>query len=371
MNPVLDAITAAELLAASRHRTLHLVEHVSTDDLERVLSEPMSPLVWDLAHIAAYEDLWLCHHHGGLPLLREDLAAMYDAFETPRAVRGDLPLLVDAQARQYLEEVRARSLDVLEQKGPGDGGLVELVAFHEFQHTETMRQAMALAGMLPDGEPPESGTWQMASEHTWIDVEGGTFTQGATAEGFAYDNERPAHEVTLPPFRIATQPVSNAEWRGFVEAGGYEDETLWSEEGLVWKAEFTVSDHAASHDAPPPAPVQRICFHEAEAFSRYSDCRLPSESEWEWAASAGLLEVVGEVWEWTSSTFEPYPGFEVYPYPEYSKVFFDGSYKVLRGGSWASDPLIESTTFRNWDLPQRRQLFAGLRLADDHPGSPA
>ena len=368
MNPVVNATDASELLAASRRRTLDLIEHVSTADMERVLSEPMSPLVWDLAHIASYEDLWLGHRYGGLSLLHPELAEMYDAFETPRAIRAELPLLDTAEALDYCAQVRERVLGVLDEKGPGDTGFVELVAFHEFQHTETMRQAMALAGELPAGEPPASGPWDTPSNDSlWVDVEGGQFLQGASGEGFAYDNERPRHEVTIPAFRIARRPVSNGEWREFVADGGYERPELWNDDGRKWLEETGVRSHTDSQTGPPLAPVSRICWYEADAYARYAGHRLPTESEWECAAGSGELELVGESWEWTSSGFDPYPGFEAYPYPEYSEVFFGGDFFILRGGSWATDPLIKSVTFRNWDHPQRRQLFAGLRLAAD-PG---
>jgi iron(II)-dependent oxidoreductase len=147
---------AAEL-GEVRERTLALVAHLPARDLERVLDPIMSPLVWDLAHIAAYEDLWLAHRLGGLDLLHPELAAMYDAFETPRPVRGDLPLLDAGGARAYLAEVRERTLGVLGDRGPGDGTLVELVLRHELQHTETMRQCLALAGRQPPASRPPRG----------------------------------------------------------------------------------------------------------------------------------------------------------------------------------------------------------------------
>src|SRR3954471_2853399 len=138
--------TSVDVLAEARERTLAMVAPFDDHDVERVTSPIMSPLAWDLAHIAAYEDLWLAHRHGGLPLLHPELAAMYDAFETPRAVRGALPLLDRAQAEQYLADVRGRTEQVLADAGPGDGTLVELVLRHEHQHSETMLQAMELAG---------------------------------------------------------------------------------------------------------------------------------------------------------------------------------------------------------------------------------
>jgi gamma-glutamyl hercynylcysteine S-oxide synthase len=326
-----------------RARTLALVEHLAPADMERVLDPLMSPLVWDLAHIAAYEDLWLCHRLGARPLLHPDLAAMYDAFETPRTVRGELPLLDAAGARRYLAEVRERSLGVLAARGPGDGTIVQLVLRHELQHTETMRQAMALAGLLPPGEPPTGPTGGAAG---WVEVPGGSFAMGAGPEGFAYDNERPRHVVDVPAFAIARRPVTNADWRAWVE-----------EEGL--------DDRSTALTGHPDAPVCHVSWHDADAFARAAGVRLPTEAEWEKADALGALDDTRYVWEWTSTHFAGYPGFEAHPYREYSEVFFGDSYRVLRGGSWATDRRIATPTFRNWDLPERRQIFSGLRLARD------
>ncbi len=144
---------ALAALQAVREQTLALVGHLSESQLEGVLSPIMSPLVWDLAHIAAYEDLWLVHRHGGRDLLRGDLAELYDAFETPRSVRGEVKLLVPDEARRYLKDVRDRTEEIITTVGIGDGTVYEMVLRHELQHTETMRQTMALAGLLPAGEP--------------------------------------------------------------------------------------------------------------------------------------------------------------------------------------------------------------------------
>src|SRR4051794_20171519 len=152
----------------------------------------MSPLVWDLAHIAAYEDLWCVHRLGGEPLLHDDLAATYDAFETPRAVRAEIELLDRPGALGYLAAVRERTLSVLDRVGPDD--LHELVLRHELQHTETMRQAMFLGG-LPGGAPDRAQ--RFAADLDWVQVPAGTATIGADDVGFAYDNERPRHEVEL------------------------------------------------------------------------------------------------------------------------------------------------------------------------------
>jgi gamma-glutamyl hercynylcysteine S-oxide synthase len=398
--PPTDLEEALAALDTAREQTLALVGHLSDDTLSKVLSPIMSPLVWDLAHIAAYEDLWLAHRYGGLALLRPDLAELYDAFETPRAVRGEVELLNPEQARAYLRDVRARSAQALDARGVGDGTIYELVLRHELQHSETMRQTMALAGLLPDGEPrlgPLGGapqTERHTDRHTqrthsgpadtlagtprvgghpqghkqaseWIDVPAGPFEMGAGPDGFAYDNERPRHTVELPAFAIARRPVSNASWLSFSEGGGYERREWWSDEGWAWKLQQDITHDPGVASGHPDAPVCHVSWFEADAFARASGARLPRETEWEKAAISGVLDGTKQVWEWTSSRFEGYPGFVAHPYREYSEVFFGGDYRVLRGGSWATSPRVATITFRNWDHPIRRQIFAGVRLARD------
>jgi gamma-glutamyl hercynylcysteine S-oxide synthase len=393
-----DLEEALAALDTVREQTLALIGHLSDEQLSTVLSPIMSPLVWDMAHIAAYEDLWLAHRHGGLELLRPELAELYDAFETPRSVRGKVELLDPAQARSYLQDVRAHAAEALARVGVGDETMYELVLRHELQHTETMRQTMALVGLLPAGEPPpgplanrrssNGGSGEGSSADDWAHVPGGPFEMGAETNGFAYDNERPRHSVEVAAFEIARRPVSNASWMSFSEGGGYERREWWSEEGWAWKLQEDITHDPRVARGHPDAPVCHVSWFEADAYARASGGRLPSEAEWEKAARLGLkikdaaaeriasgkggaetgvLEGVGRVWEWTSSRFEGYPGFVAHPYREYSEVFFGGDYRVLRGGSWATSPRVKTITFRNWDHPLRRQIFAGVRVARDAP----
>jgi iron(II)-dependent oxidoreductase len=249
-----------------------------------------------------------------------------------------------------------------------------MVVRHELQHCETMRQTMAIAGLLPPGEPALA---PLGGPAEWVAIPAGRFSMGARADGFAYDNERARHELELGAYRIARLPVSNASWMHFSEGGGYERREWWSREGWAWKQEHDITHHAAIATGHPDAAVCHVSWFEADAFARAHDARLPTEPEWERAATweqgqapaegpgraAGALAAVGQVWEWTASHFAGYPGFRAYPYREYSEVFFGEGYRVLRGGSWATDPRVATLTFRNWDLPQRRQIFSGLRLA--------
>jgi iron(II)-dependent oxidoreductase len=386
-----DAEQALLAMEAAREATLALVAGLAEADIERVHSPIMSPLVWDLGHIAAYEDLWLSHRHGGMPLLRPELAELYDAFETPRSLRGEIDVLGPEQARDYLAAVRERTVEALMRRGLGDGIVCEMVLRHELQHSETMRQTMAIAGLLAaaDRSAMDRPLEQTGEAQEWVEIPAGPFAMGAGGTGFAYDNERPRHAVDTPAFRIARRPVTNASWMHFSEGGGYERREWWSDEGWAWKEEFDITHHASVAAGHPRAAACHISWFEAEAFARAHGARLASEAEWEKAATwtqgsdgtqghepspqgeafasvkAGALDGVFRVWEWTQSHFGGYPGFAAYPYREYSEVFFGEDYRVLRGGSWATSSRVATPTFRNWDLPQRRQIFAGVRLAKD------
>ncbi len=395
-------------------------------------SRLMSPLVWDLAHVGNYEELWLLREAAGVDPMRPEIDSLYDAFEHPRATRPTLPLLRPGEAGDYIGLVRRKVLDALEgMRLEGGGPLLDrgfvfgMVLQHEHQHDETMLATHQLrrgAPVLPaDDTEPAPGALIHTAE---VLVPAGPFTMGTSDDAWAYDNERPAHEVDLPSYFIDTVPVSNAAYRAFVEAGGYDDQRLWSAAGWRWRCEsgkrapaFWFREDGTwlrrrfgrAEPLPDGEPVQHVCWHEADAYARWAGRRLPTEAEWEKAASwdpvtrtkrrfpwgdeaptpdranlgqrryrpaasgsfpaggspYGVLQLVGDVWEWTATEFTGYPGFRSFPYKEYSEVFFDDGYKVLRGGSWATDPLAVRTTFRNWDHPVRRQIFAGFRTARD------
>jgi gamma-glutamyl hercynylcysteine S-oxide synthase len=348
----------------------------------------MSPLVWDLGHIAAFEDLWVGRGLGEGEL-RPELGEIYDAQETPRADRGKLAYLHPAEAFSYLEAVRERTLERVDEVSPF---IQELVVQHEQQHNETMLQTLALAE--PGVYAPHRSRRGSAPARTGtLRFDAQTVPIGDEGAGFAYDNERPRHDVHVDAFEIERAPVTNAEFAGFVADGGYSDSRLWSgvgwerrqaegwERPLYWTDDGRVRSFEQVWPLDPDRPVIHVSCHEAEAFARWAGKRLPTEYEWELAAwtdggHSGNIDqldfmpgpagpFVGDCWEWTSSEFKAYPGFRADPYPEYSVPFFDDGFRVLRGASWATGPRLARPTFRNWDFPERRQIFAGFRLAAD------
>ncbi len=220
---------------------------------------------------------------------------------------------------------------------------------------------MRLGGL----EPPDfSGPARVDGDGLeMVEIAAGPVEIGSGPEGFAYDNERPRHGAETSRFEIGRTPVTNATWLTFVEGGGYERREWWSREAWAWKEEYDITHHAGAEAGDPDAPVVHVSWFEAAAFARAHEARLPTEIEWEKAATWGQLEGIGQVWEWSASPFTAYPGFVAHPYREYSEVFFGDRYRVLRGGSCATHPRVASPQFRNWDLPERRQLFAGVRIA--------
>jgi iron(II)-dependent oxidoreductase len=287
-----------------------------------------------------------------------------------------LPLLSPAAARAYADEVRERALMLLDHEAVhsddprllDDGFVYGMVIQHEHQHDETMLATIQLSSIDYDGGGPHPvGDADMQL------VTGGPFEIGTSTEVWAYDNERPAYEVELGSFWIDATPVTNGAYAEFIADGGYRAAQLWHPDGWAWVQEersdgplFWQPDGSLLRFGERIAiesdePVQHVCWFEADAYARWAGKRLPSEAEWEIAAPRHA----GEVWEWTSTSFEPWPGFEPFPYREYSAVFFGSACKVLRGGSWATHPTAIRPTFRNWDYPMRRQIFAGFRCARD------
>lgn len=377
-----------------------LVEPLDEGQLNRVYSELLSPLAWDLGHIANFEELWLVQNVGGLEPLDGDLGRFYDAIENPRSSRNELPLLRGSELRAYMGSVRERALEVLEateiedteDRLLADGFAFEMLIEHEHQHQETMLQLLQMVDGYPrPGHDPAVAAEPVTEGPEMVVVEGGEHEIGAADGGFAYDNERPRHAVELEPFWIDRTPVSNADFARFLdEEEGAEPPLYWEADGAGGWLTTTFGDR---RPLDPEVPVIHVSGEQADRFARWVGKRLPTEFEWEAAAAGadsteanfdhlgygcapagayaegasdcGAVQMLGDVWEWTTSELRGYPGFEAFPYPEYSEVFFGDSYRVLRGGSWAAKREVIRTSFRNWDYPVRRQIFSGLRCARD------
>jgi iron(II)-dependent oxidoreductase len=429
----------ADDLRTARLRTQALADAVDDAELTRQHSPLMSPLHWDVAHIANMEDLWLVRRavagETGGPGVREDVDHLYDAFTNPRAGRPELPLLDPAEARAYGATVRERSLAILEEaEADGraimdDGFVYGMIAQHEQQHVETMlaTHQLRVGPRALHAPPPPASSRARELVGTEVYHPGGRFTMGTDATGpdrYALDNERPAHPVAVPPFHLDAVPVTNGEYARFLDDAGYTRRELWSTAGwehirgegwtgpMTWEL-LDGAWHRTSFGTREPIaevadqPVMHVSFHEALAYATWAGKRLPTEAEWEYAARhdpetgetrrfpwgdddptperanldqrhlqpapvgaypagaspLGVHQLVGDVWEWCDSGFSGYPGFAPFPYKEYSEVFFGGDFRMLRGASFGVGTVTARTTFRNWDLPIRRQIFSGFRCA--------
>jgi gamma-glutamyl hercynylcysteine S-oxide synthase len=423
----------ARQLEEARERTRWLLRTLSDEELAAQHDPVMSPLIWDYGHIGNYEELWLLNRTFGRSLSARELYDIYDASLTPRSERPSLAMLDRASADRYLDAVREAALEALAQadlEGEDpllkEGFVYHMILQHEYQHNETMLQTLQrmkgegyrpeAAADLPPGDPRDG---------EMVHVPGGPFVIGTDDRAWALDNERGAHETEVPEFYLDRTPVTNRAYVEFVEDGGYEREELWSPVGWSWMRAEGISSPKHWYQKEPhdwwtqrfgfdepltmDAPVMHVSWYEADAYARWAGKRLPTEAEWEKAASwdpqagagrlypwgeeaptperanldqlafrpaeagayptgaspCGALGMIGDVWEWTATEFSAYAGFQSFPYREYSETFFESGLMVLRGGSWATRPGAIRNTFRNWDFPVRRQLFCGFRCASD------
>ena len=432
----LDAVEIRHLLEEARARTVSLLSPLSEADLRLQHDPLMSPILWDLGHIAHFEEVWLIESLGGSLNGSEGLRGMYNPVENPRKTRPELPLPGVEECLEYMSGVREAVLERLAALDlTGEDPLLEhgfvfrMVLQHEYQHNETILQTLQLkkgepyhpSVSVPHPIPPEDGPFGHPSMKRFP---GGTVAIGTDDRSASYDNERPRHSVEIAPFLIDAIPVTEAAYADFITEGGYETPEHWSDEGWAWRSESGVRHpknwsfgeegwEIRTMDRILPLdsrrPVCHVCYYEAEAYATFARKRLPTEFEWEAAATwdpasstqrtypwgeepptlafanvdvltfgpaqagayaqnvspIGCYGMIGDVWEWTSTNFQAYPGYETFPYPEYSEVFFGDQYKVLRGGAWSTRGAAIRGTFRNWDYPIRRQIFSGFRCVRD------
>jgi iron(II)-dependent oxidoreductase len=391
-----DATTLERWVTEARERTLALYADRGAD-----LAVPririVNPPLWELGHVAWFQEKWVLRAALGREPLRADADALYDSAKVAHATRWDLPLPSRAETVRYLEDVRDAVLEVVEREEVRY--FVALSVFHEDMHGEAFGYTRQTLGWpapqggraVVDGGGPCPGD---------VEVPGGTFRLGAEPgrDAFVFDNEKWAHDVELAPFRIARAPVTQAEYAAFVEDGGYRRRELWTEEGWAWRTAAGAERPLYWRDGErrvfdrwvplePHRPVIHVSAHEAGAWCRWAGRRLPTEAEWERAAAGapmrgnldlavgdtvdvgafadadsavGLRQATGNVWEWTATTFGPYPGFARDPYAEYSEPWFTG-HRVLRGGCFVTRARLLRPTWRNFYPPDRRDVWAGFR----------
>src|ERR1041384_1185443 len=438
-----QAAEIATQLRAARADTLALFDLAREADLHESPGFGFRPIIWHLAHIGVFEAYWLLQKVAGEPAPHARYERIFDPISTPREASKDLPTRREMEA--YLTRVRTRVLRQLERVNFNtDEPLVRgayvfhLVLEHERQHQETLAYLFQLLDPKKKLRPQTANTNAPAGNTTtsqvhsapspdMIEVPAGEFRMGAQWPAFAYDNELPAHTVHVPAFKIDRLLVTNEEFAHFIDEGGYERREWWSADGWTWRerenwtcplywtragaknngwrARTMFAEGALMLDHP----VVGISWYEAEAYARFVGKRLPTEAEWEKAASwhddtktkrmfawgddapdatrcnfdlrswgttpvgrfsagaspYGCLDMTGNVWEWTSDEFRGFPDFKAFPYPEYSKVWFDGDHRVLKGGSWATRASVLRTSFRNFFRRHFRIAFAGLRCALD------
>lgn len=442
-------VELADRLADVRRRTFEIIGGVTEAQFEGQPAPVMGTVAWDVGHIGAFEELWLVDRLDGPEVGYRELSETFDPIHHPRSERGQMTLPSPAELEGYLDGVRKASLDLLDRidlearRLTRDGFVYDLIVRHEQQHQESMLITLQLMEADPRGPAPEQPDLQPLEPYQppmrqpkpdaqlevdgMAEVPGGAYEIGTDAWVGHYDNERPAHTVDVAAFRIDRAPVTNRDYLAFIEDGGYEEARWWSEDGWLisqalhlkhprfWRLRDDGTWRVREYDrwldlgAVADQPVVHVSYYEAEAYATWAGKRLPTETEWEVAATwdpgagtrttypwgdgpwrpelanlgqrlfgpapvgaypagaspIGCHQMAGDVWEWTSSIHAAYPGFEAYPYDEYAKLHFDSGYQVLRGGSWATWPACATGTFRNWHQPDHQQLFAGFRCAED------
>lgn len=347
-----------------------------------------SPIGWHLGHVAWQEELWVLRERFGYPALQLGFDEVFDSFRPDKQARGRR-LPSKASLFEYRGQVRARVLSRFEEV-MGDSslelmqgaGMLRFVANHESQHVE-IALCQRLAGDLPLSGPLLAAlpVQHCVDEPGWLELQGGNFAMGTSTDPERWDNECPEHACAVDPFQLQREPVCNGDWLEFVRAGGYDDERLWSPSGWSWRKQhdvrlplywsgrerddFVERTLSGSSALELRRAICHVSWYEAEAYATFAGARLPTEPEWEWAArhASEVRGMCQGVWEWTASSFHPYPGFRAQSYRGYSEPWFDGDHRVARGGAFLTEPELARRTFRNWYLPHMRRAFLGVRLA--------
>jgi len=324
-------------------------------DGERLLGPKLAivnPPLWEIGHVSWFQEHWCLRKQPDGSLAGSILPgadALYDSAAVAHDTRWNLPLPDLKATRAYGEAVLERVRERLAHEPESEAlqYFVRLATFHEDMHAEAFHYTRQTLGY---GAPDASLS---ISPNEDLELEGRTFLLGAKpGNGFVFDNEKWEHEVEIAPFHISRSVVSNAEYLAFAESGGAAPR-YWKREGRSWLQRRFDRWLPLAMDEP----VRHVSWNEAQAYCAWAKRRLPTEAEWECAS--GRLQA-GQVWEWTASTFNPYPGFLLDPYKEYSQPWF-ATHKVLRGGSFATPARLMRPTFRNFYAPERGDVFCGFR----------
>ena len=423
------SIRLAELKPAiqdATNRVLEVIADLSDDELIVPERQILNPFNWEIGHVAWFFEKFILRDFGKQPMLRDDADALWDSIAVFHDRRWGLPLPDREAILDYVNKVTANTLDWLDQNElmPEPWYRAWLCVHHAGMHAEAFTWMRQNVGYAPPKLNVANTDIQPAGALPGdVEVPGGEFLLGATRDGeFAFDNEVPPMKVELEAFKIAKAPVTQAEFAAFVEDGGYSNRELWSEEGWKWRTD-EIAEHPVYwrrdgdawqrrlfdvwRELEPHRPVVHVNCFEAEAYCNWAGRRLPTEAEWEAAASAsnpkdlfaskrrypwggdeitpqranlnwctmdtcdvaalpdgdsvfGCRQMLGNVWEWTSDNFEGFPGFKAGFYQEYSEPWFHER-KVLKGGGWAAPASMLWNTWRNFFQPWRRDVFAGFR----------
>ncbi|MFN7481890.1 MAG: ergothioneine biosynthesis protein EgtB [Betaproteobacteria bacterium] len=395
--------TTVRRYAAVRAHTEALVRGLSEADCQAQAMPDASPVKWHLAHTTwFFETFVLEAHEAGFRAFEPAYRVLFNSYyqavgeRHPRPQRGLVTRPGLAEVMAYRRDVDARMAALLARQGAEAGAdddlgaLVELGLQHEQQHQELIAtdflHLLSLNLLQPAWHPGPPPTAEPLPLH-WVPFDGGLVRIGHAGEGFAFDNETPAHRVWLEPYALASRLVTQGEWAAFISAGGYREPRWWLAAGwdwvaahgieapLHWRAEgagWTVFTPHGRHPADPHAPVRHLSLFEADAYARWAGARLPTEAEWEHAVASApgrLAQAHGTAWQWTSSAYAPYPGFRPWDgaVGEYNGKFMVDQ-TVLRGSSWATPPGHARDSYRNFFPATARWQFTGLRLARDARG---
>ena len=441
-----------EALKETRSRTLALIDDLNEAQLIGPRLQIVNPLRWEIGHVAWFQEFWVLRHLGNQAAILKHGDELYDSGQVAHDMRWDLQLLPRDETVAYMgqvlerviEQTSCRSHGLREAQGYDEDYFLNLVLLHEQMHDEAItytRQTLSYPppaiGIGADNAAVVNKVRFTEQDATHIhtdnyltgdaEIPGGNFIAGGAPEqGFVFDNEQLAHEVEIAPFAISKTAVTSGEFKHFVEDAGYRRSELWAAEGWEWRTAVG-ADHPVYWRREGNGswlrrdfdewvaldkrlPVIHLNWYEANAYCRWSGRRLPTEAEWDLAASAepttggrgittrkrrypwgddsptpqlanldwramgcipvyalpagdsafGCRQMIGNVWEWTASDFEPYPGFVAGPYKEYSEPWF-GDHKVLRGGCWATSSRLIHNTYRNFYKPDRRDVWVGFR----------